>query len=373
MNILCICYEYPPVGGGGGPACQGVCQSIVQQGHQVDVVTSAMRDLPRHELRQGVQIHRTSCIRRHLHYSNTFELFTGLLPAYRTAIGLTSKKQYDLIHCHFVVPSGIVARAVARKTGLPYIITAHGSDIPGYNPDRFDLVHKLIRPTWRSILRQAKVVNTPSCYLRDLIQANVDVPVQIIPYGFNPPPDPGVAREDRILVVTRMFERKGVQHVIEALRGMQTHWRLCIAGDGPYLPALKAQAEAAGVEVEFHGYVQGPQLVKLYHSAKVFAFPSSSENFPVVLLEAMAAGCAVVTTSGTGCAEVVGDAAITVEPDSPQQVRQALQSLLSDPDEIARLSTLARQRIERFHWDRIGQEFERLYTRCALRAEERAP
>ncbi len=365
MNILCICYEYPPIGGGGGPVCQGVCESIVAAGHQVDVVTSAMSDLPRREQRNGVEIYRTACLRRHRHYTTSFELLTGLIPAYRAALRLTRQKQYDLIHCHFVVPSGLVARAVARRSGLPYIITAHGSDIPGYNPDRFDLAHRLIQPTWRRILRDAAMVTTPSRFLCDLLRSQVDVPVEIIPNGFTPPPDPSVERRDRILVVSRLFERKGVQHVIEALRGMQTHWRLCVAGDGPYLPALKAQAEQAGVEVEFVGYVQGQELVNLYHSAKVFALPSSSENFPVVLLEAMAAGCAVLTTADTGCAEVVGEAAVTVQPDSPDQVRQALQDLLSDEDEIQRLRELAQRRVEQFSWNHIGRQFEQLFVRCA--------
>jgi glycosyltransferase involved in cell wall biosynthesis len=369
MKILCICYEYPPIGGGGAPACQGVCESLVRQGHQVDVVTSAMRDLSDFEVRRGVQLYRVPCVRRHRHYCNTFELLTGLVPAYRAAIKLTREKQYDLIHCHFVVPSGLVARAVARKTGLPYIITAHGSDVPGYNPDRFNIVHRLISPTWRSILEEAKIVSTPSNYLRDLLQARADVPVEVIPYGFTSPPDPGIERMDRVLVVTRMFQRKGVQHVIDAMRDIKTHWRLCIVGDGPYLPTLKAHAVAAGVDAEFLGYVQGPELVKLYHSAKVFALPSSSDNFPVVLLEAMAAGCAVVTTAGTGCAEVVGDAAITVELGNQQQLNASLHHLLSHPDEVERLSGLARQRVQRFHWDHIGREYDRLYDLALSRSD----
>ena len=373
MNVLCICYEYPPIGGGGAPACQGICESIVRQGHHVDVVTSGMHDLGKTEVRCGVHIHRVRCLRRHQHYSNTLELLTGLLPAYRAAMRLTRDRRYDVIHCHFAVPSGLVARAVARKTKLPYVLTAHGSDIPGYNPDRFNFVHGLISPTWRSIMQEAAVVNTPSIYLRDLLQAQLDVPVEVVPYGFSPPADPGVERRDRVLVVTRMFERKGVQHVIDALHGVDTHWQLCIVGDGPYLPTLKAQAARLGVDAEFLGYVRGPELVKLYHSAKVFALPSSSDNFPVVLLEAMAAGCAVVTTSGTGCAEVVGEAGVTVEPGNQPQLRGALLGLIGDAERVRHLGTLAQRRVRRFHWDRIGGEYKRLYDAATAPANAAEP
>ena len=373
MNVLCICYEYPPIGGGGAPACQGICESIVRQGHHVDVVTSGMHDLGKNEVRCGVHIHRVRCLRRHQHYSNTLELLTGLLPAYRAAMRLTRGRRYDVIHCHFAVPSGLVARAVARRTKLPYVITAHGSDIPGYNPDRFNFVHGLISPTWRSIMQEAAVVNTPSIYLRDLLRSQLDVPVEVVPYGFSPPPDPGVERKDRVLVVTRMFERKGVQHVIDALHDVDTHWRLCIVGDGPYLPTLKAQAARLGVDAEFLGYVRGPELVKLYHSAKVFALPSSSDNFPVVLLEAMAAGCAVVTTSGTGCAEVVGEAGVTVEPGNQPQLRGALLGLIGDAERVRHLGTLAQRRVRRFHWDRIGGEYKRLYDAATAPANAAEP
>jgi len=371
MKILCICYEYPPLGGGGAPACQSACEAVAAKGHHIDVVTSAMGDLPRFETRRGVHVHRVRCIRRHRHYCNTFELLTGLVPAYRAAIRLARQHRYDLIHCHFVVPSGIVARAVSRKTGIPYVITAHGSDIPGYNPDRFNFAHRLITPLWRSILNGASAITTPSDYLRSLIHARLERPVDIVPYGFEAPADPGVGRKDRVLVVTRMFERKGVQHVIDALSGTDTGWQLCVVGDGPYLPALRERAAAAGLDVDFRGFVSGPDLVALYHSAKVFALPSSSDNFPVVLLEALAAGCAVVTTSGTGCAEVVGDAAVTVRPGDTPQLREALLRLIHDPAEVRRLSREAVQRVQRFGQDVVGDEYVRLYARSA--GLERAP
>lgn len=365
MNILVINYEYPPVGSGGGAACQCVCEAIADAGHRVDVVTSGMKDLPSHELRNGVNVYRHGCVRRYRHYANTFELLSGIVPAVRAALQRCNEVRYDLIHCHFVVPSGLATWMVARQTGLPYIITAHGSDVPGYNPDRFDLVHRLIRPMWRTILGGAEVINTPSQFLRDLLHTHADVAVEVIPYGFTPPKHPRVPRQNRILVVTRMFERKGVQHLVEAMRGWDTGWELCIAGDGPYLPTLKEITQRAGVEANFVGYVRGQELVDLYHSAKVFVLPSLSENFPVVLLEALAAGCAIVTTAGTGCAEVVGDAAILVEPQNPAAIRGALETLLKDEREIERLRALALARVTRFNPDRIGDEFERLYRRHA--------
>ena len=108
-----------------------------------------------------------------------------------------------------------------------------------------------------------------------------------------------------------MLERKGVQYLIEALAGIEAPFTLHVVGEGPFLRQLRELAVARGVEVVFHGAManDGPELRELYETSAIFALASTAENFPMVLLEAMAAGAAIVTTAGTGCAEVVGDCA----------------------------------------------------------------
>lgn len=363
MRILCVCYEYPPVGGGGATACQGLSEALVHAGHEVDVVTSGMKDLPVEEERNGVRIYRVACVRRHQHYATIAELLTQVLPSYRKALALTRTKRYDLNHCHFVVPSGLVSYLLWKRTKLPYILTAHGSDVPGYNPDRFKLAHHLIRPVWSTILRSSRATVSPSHFLEGLIHRYIQVPVDVIPWGFDVPQVRDAMRKNRVLVVTRMFERKGVQYLIQALAQLETDWELWVAGDGPFLPSLKALATKTGVSVKFLGLVPREQLPTLYLSAKVFVFPSSQENFPVVLLEAMAAGCAVVTTSTPGCVEVVGNAAILVKPKSTAALRDTLARLLVDDATIARLSELARKRVRHFAWARIATDYEAIFNR----------
>jgi hypothetical protein len=172
-----------------------------------------MADLPRNEIRSGVHIHRIPCIRRHRGYSTLPELATQVPGSLKKAIELSRTGHYDINHTHFVVPSGVVAYLLKRVTGLDYVLTAHGSDVPGYNPDRFRLTHRLILPAWRRILSEAAATHTPSQFLRGMIRAKQpELPVDVIPYGFDEPPTISAgSRQNRLLVVTRMFERKGVQ------------------------------------------------------------------------------------------------------------------------------------------------------------------
>ena len=359
MNILCTTYEYPPIGGGGSNVAQPLAEELALRGHKIDIVTSGMSELPTHECTNKVNIHRVACVRRFPHYATTPELFTYLWPAYKKARELCSTRKYDINHTHFALPSGVVSYMLYKKTGLPYVTTIHGSDIPGYNPDRFRIAHIIFRPMWRRIIANSAKIVAASAYLKKLIQSHIDVPVEVIRNGYAVDSDDlSMQKINRMLVVTRMFRRKGVQYFLDAIKGINHGWEIVIAGDGPYLPILKQQAERLDLNVKFVGFVKGDVLADLYASSKIFVFPSIQENFPVVLLEAMNAGCAIVTTSAEGCGEVIGDAGLVTTPGHPDEIRRALESLINDESAIAELSTRARRRIQHFSWPRIAKQYE---------------
>ena len=107
-------------------------------------------------------------------------------------------------------------------TGLPYMITCHGSDVPGYNPDRFGWAHKLLGPIWEKIVNSSEGLSSPSIYLKELIRLKITFPVQVIPNGYDLPAFQPKAKKNRILVVTRLFERKGVQFFIDTMAELKT-------------------------------------------------------------------------------------------------------------------------------------------------------
>lgn len=363
MKILCINFEYPPVGGGGATVCQSIAEALVDMGHEVDVVTSGMKNLPEQELVNGVNIFRVKCIRRRRYYSTTPELLTQILPSYRKALELIRTRNYDCNHTHFIVPSGIVSYMLKKKTGLPYIVTAHGSDIPGYNPDRFELTHALIRPLWRKVIRHADAITSPSNFMQGLIRKQIDCPVTIIPNAYTPTFDAIPDKTNRVLVASRLVERKGVQFFIEACDVLGEDWEVCVAGDGPYLPTLKKLAAKVHAPISFLGFLPREELLELYLSSKIFVFPSTQENFPMVLLEAMAAGCATITTTAQGCVEVAGDAAVKVAPANVEELRAALADLTENSDRIEHYRRLAQDRVKQFSSELISAQLTVLFER----------
>lgn len=354
MKILSLTYEYPPIGGGGSIVAAEVNEAMVRLGDEVTVLTSAMKGLPAEETIEGVTVHRTACVRRHRHFTTGAELLTTLAPAYRRGVQLMRTFKPDVIHTHFILPSGPLALALSSRFNVPYVLTAHGSDVPGYNPDRFGLMHRMLKPAWRRIVERAAAVTSPSRFLADLMrQHGCAMPIAVVPNGHRPHAGVGAPRRNRVLVVARMFPRKGIQHFIDAVAGAGDDWEFVIAGDGPFRAQLEAQARTVAPNVQFVGFVDREALRTLYESSKILVFPSIQENFPMVLLEAMDAGCAIVTTNAEGCAEVVGDAGLVVPKGEQQGIRAALDRLMGDPGLVQDLATRARWRAAQLTWPNI--------------------
>lgn len=108
--------------------------------------------------------------------------------------------------------------------------------------------------------------------------------------------------------------------------------------------------------VRFIGFIPDDDIPALYNLADVFVFPSLYEGFGIPILEAMACGCPVVT-SKTGCGpEVAGEAALLVDPYSPQDIAKALYSVVTDGELRQNLSELGLKRAAQFSWQKCAQQ-----------------
>lgn len=357
-------YEYPPLGGGASPITQALAEHLAQARHDVDVVTMSYRSLPWYEDHGRLRVHRVPCLRRSQIRAITIEMLSYLPATVIRSLVLHQRQAYDLIHAHFIIPSSIAAMPLKYLYGLPVVITTHGSDVPGYNPDRFKRGHVVLAPLWQFLVQSASAIISPSVYLCNLLGRSCNVPVDVIPYGFDPPRIPERPRQKRILAASRLFPRKGIQYLFEALAGLDLNgWEVVVAGDGPMLAELQDQARRLSLPVQFPGFVTGEPLQTLYATSEIFVFPSLRDNFPVVLLEAVTAGCAVITTNISGMPEVVGDAGLLVPPGDAIALRNAVQRLMVDTDLRKELQQRTQRQIAYFAWPRILAEHERLYER----------
>ena len=367
MKILMLCYEYPPIGGGGAKVVHGLISELVKEGHQVDLVTMGFKNLQQFKRTKNFQIFFVRCLRLKADICTPFEMITYILSALPLVLKLCRQNKYDINHTHFIFPDGILAYLVKKLTGLQYVITAHGSDVPGYNPNRFTLLHRLIKPLWNKITNNSLKVICPSKSLRELVlKTDKNVDTVLLPNGIDLTKFSNAKnKRKQILVVSRMFERKGVQYFLDALPGFNHGFEINIVGDGPYLENLKKQAAELNLNVNFLGFMdnKSESLKNLYETSSIFVFTSESENFPIVLLEAMTAGLAIITTDDTGCAEVVGDAALLVPSKNSSSIKNALIQLVGDYNLCRSLGDAARKRAEEhFSWKIIANKHLQVYS-----------
>lgn len=363
MKILMLNYEYPPLGGGAAPVTKSLAEELVHQGHDVDVVTMGYDGLRREEFLNGVRIYRVPSIRKYRERCSIHEMMSYCISARRFIPDLLKHTKYDINHTHFILPTGIVSRLFHKQ--IPYLVTAHGSDVPGYNPDRFQLSHIMLKPLSRLVLDSASCITSPSLFLKKEITRNFgERRIEIIPNGVTSGVFHPGRKENKILTVSRLFERKGIQYVIEAMKDIEG-FEYNICGEGPYKSSLEKQIKQLNIGNKVHllGYLEPEQLRREYESAAIFILSSVAENFPMVLLEAMGAGCAVITSNTTGCIEVVGDAALLTRPEDVERIKQHLLTLINDPNLANQLGQKGRKRIEcEFTWPNIAERYIQLYN-----------
>ena len=370
MRILMTCYEFPPLGGGAGKMAFGLARRLVASGDDVDVLTMGSAGLPLRQEIDGISVFRLPTNRSDHSVCSLGEVGHYTARGLLDIRSLARERRYELIHSHFIFPDGLLAMHVAGATGLPYVITAHGTDVPGHNPHRMRALHAVLRPLWKRVTSRAAAVVCPSMALADKVaRANEHANIVVIPNAFNADRfRPDEVRRPRLLAVSRMIKLKGLQYFLEALHVLGEDTEVVLVGDGPYAPELKQLAARLQLGVQFTGWLDNDskRLKELYETAEIFIFPSESENCPVSLLEAMAAGLPIITTNDIGCQGVVGDAAVLVPPRDPPAIAGAIK-LLRDSESLRRqLGSDARRRVvEHFGWDAHVEHYRGLYAKHA--------
>jgi glycosyltransferase involved in cell wall biosynthesis len=289
-----------------------------------------------------------------------------------------------IVHAHWVIPSGAIAAAAAGDR--PLVISLHGSDV--FVAER----HRVVGAAARRAFARASWVTACSADLRDRAVNLGASPerISIVPYGvdtdrFAPSRDArqhvrarlGIASDAPLAVaVGRLVEKKGFKYLIEATAIVVRQFpefRLVIAGEGDLAAALKAQAAAAGLREQFlfPGVVSQQEVPALLAAADLAAAPSirddagNVDGLPNTVLEMMASGTPLVTTTAGGIGSVVTDgvtARVVPERDATA-LAGAMIDLLGHPAMGDAIGASARALACREHgWRNVAQTFDQIYA-----------
>jgi D-inositol-3-phosphate glycosyltransferase len=289
----------------------------------------------------------------------------------------------DVVHGHFWM-SGRAALAAARPLGIPVVQTFHALGVV----KRRHQGTKDTSPPSRlreeeTLAREAdRIVATCSDEVFELVRMGADLRrVAVVPCGvdvelFRPdgPAAPRPHGRHRLLVVSRLVERKGIGDVVVAMARLPEA-ELVVAGGPPAGELagdpegrrLTALAERAGVadRVRLLGQVGRGDLPALYRSADLVVCVPWYEPFGIVPLEAMACGVPVVVSAVGGLVDSVVDGVtgVHVPTRRPRSLAAAVAGLLADPGRRASLgATGARRARRRYGWDRIARSTLEVYA-----------
>jgi glycosyltransferase involved in cell wall biosynthesis len=173
-----------------------------------------------------------------------------------------------------------------------------------------------------------------------------------------------------VLALGTLEPRKNLPRLIEAFAGLSAELRerheLVLAGGSGWATGdIDASIVRHRDIVRPLGHVPEDDLPGLYRAAALFAYPSLFEGFGLPVLEAMSAGTAVVTSNVSSLPEVGGDAVRYADPYDVASIRDALDVLLREPSERARLAAAGRERAKLFRWERTACETLGLVERAA--------
>jgi glycosyltransferase involved in cell wall biosynthesis len=274
---------------------------------------------------------------------------------------------------------GATGVQIARSTGTPLVASFH-THLPRYlGHYALGLLEPLAWDWLRKLHNQAAVNICTSRPIADELIAKGFERVRVAWRGgvdvdlFNPGKASHEMRErlgagsgPLLLYVGRLGAEKGLERLLAPLEAIPNA-RLALVGDGPHRAAL--ERHFAGRNVRFMGRLQGEQLAAAYASADVFVFPSETDTFGLVLLEALASGLPVVAARAGGVSDIVRDGkdGMLVEPGDDSAFTGAVAELAGPSAKRQLMRWSGRMRAEAWSWGAAVDDLRMHYREAILK------
>ena len=401
LRILLVTLGHPKYAGDStAPFMARIVEALAARGHRLDVVLPYHPEF-RYPAGPGVTFlpYRYSPFGRYAPWGfggslkGSSRIRPAVLPLMPSILLSLSRRlrqslqtrSYDVVHAHWLVPNAWVAAGPSAAHAVPLVVTLHGSDVA--------ITERLaaLRPLGRRTLTRASAVTAVSEDLRNRVVALGADPrsTRVVHLGIDTdrfvPRSPSAdvrralgASDGDILVVAvgRLVEKKGFQVLIEAASRVE-RIHVAIVGDGDLRSKLEDLARARDAKVTFTGDLDQTAVGDALAAADVVALPSvvdsagNLDGLPTTLLEAAAAGKAVIATDLAGNPEVIshGVNGLLVPPNDAPALAEAIRSLRDDSELRQRLGREARATaVASYDWRAAGSAFEGVYNAVIRRA-----
>jgi len=393
MKILMI-NHFPLDGSGSGTYTRNIAVHLNKKGHEVCVVmpenTKNYATVPgvsiipvyfQHtEVIDGMLPFNFPCFTTHPRSVMTFndlddKQLVMYLSAFENAINKAIKEfKPDIIHGQHIW----LLSWLAIKTGIPYVVTAHGTDLMGYK--QWPRFHKYAEETAIGAKKIITISNDNTELVSEIFPTCADKAV-FMQNGYDterfyPEPVPRESiekaydikiKDKLVLFVGKLAHFKGVDIMIEALRLYEKEYTAditsIIAGDGELATSLKKQAKDSNLhDLHFMGHLDSTQLRELYSTADVSLVPSRREPFGLVAIEALACGCPVIATNQGGLTDIINDDVGTlVNVEDAEDLAKAIRKEIYQPNRAQRGKNAAKYAFDNYAQDKLMDTLVEIY------------
>jgi glycosyltransferase involved in cell wall biosynthesis len=348
LRVLFIAHAYPRFAGDPvGSFVHNLAVALREEGIQVVVVAPSAPAVPRHASIDGIEIHRFRYAPQRfetLAYTGTMSSQVGagvggkvamaafLVSSLAASRRIARRAGVDVVHAHWWFPGGVTARWLRALSGLPYLITLHGSDL------RLALGSPLGKRLFRAVAARSSAMTAVSSWLArgaaDLggRVAPIVAPMPVLTDLFFP----DHTREPRrLLFVGKLSPQKGLDRLLRAMALMTQRSALTVVGAGRVDDAaVRALARELGLDdrIEWLPLLTQSELAVQYRRAAIHVIPALDEGFGLTAVEALLSETPVIAFDSGGMPDVVvhGRTGLLVPRGDEAHLARALDELLND-------------------------------------------
>jgi glycosyltransferase involved in cell wall biosynthesis len=386
LRVVFLAHAYPRYAGDPvGSFVHNLAVALRDEGITVTVVAPAAPGVPERAVIDGIQIHRYRYAPRRyetLAYTGTMsgQVSAGVggkiaMTAFLVASFLESRRVVRrsgarVIHAHWWFPAGLVARLLKRVTGVPYLVTMHGSDL------RLALASPLGKRLFRTVARESAALTAVSSWLARGALALGAGPAPVV----SPMPvltelffADGTRDARRLLFVGKLSAQKGLDRLLRAMTHMRERASLTVVGAGRVDDApLRTLARELGLDdrIEWLPLLSQAELAVQYRHAALHVIPALDEGLGLTAVEALLSETPVVAFDSGGMPDVVvsGKTGTLVPPGDETQLAAALDELLRDDAKRVAMGRTGREHaLSTFGARAVARRYAAMYRVAATR------
>jgi len=258
-------------------------------------------------------------------------------------------------------------------TGVPYVLTAHLGDVPGGVPEKTGKWFRWIYPFTPPIWKGACQVVAVSEFTRQLARQYYAVPIQVIPNGVDTqklkPANIQAGEPPRLVFAGRFAPQKNLIQLVKILAGLKDlPWSCVLAGDGPLRGDVEREIDQLDLQARFTltGWISPAEVQEWFRKSDILFMPSLSEGLPVVGVQALSLGLAIVAGRVGGFIDLVeqGVNGFLFDTNHPEQGMACLQTLLSDRQSLQAARQASRQMASKFDLKAIIDQYETVFEKA---------